>query len=356
VKEAKAIPPPKPFTPQPPAVDTTPVVVEVPEPAPRPKPRPSRPIIPRPIVPDTIAYTRIYYNNPAAFSSIAGDGATILTADSNGHGQLYDLRGELKETYDQPGGLSAFDYSVAGLALLGSQKGALVLADKYNNRWSKDLQHEGPKVTTATFSPQFGSPRYLKRILVCKDNGKVGLLDLYGRELRTLESEDKVSTASFSANGNRILTGSSDGVVRIWTADGTEPPESLENKKDGPITSIALSAGEDRVIASSANGNVTVWDLPSKSPLVIIPNTDNNKKVNRVAFKKQTSTVYLGYSDGSIAQYSIRYDGRKYTPVKEPWKYSQHRGPIQSMYFRDSDNKLLSTSADGSARIWAERK
>jgi WD40 repeat protein len=307
-------PAPRPNPPHPAPPDTIkPVVVVPPEPRPHYPPRPKNQI-PRTIPPDTIAYTRIYYNSPTAFSSISGDGAHVLTADSNGHAQLYDLRGELKETYDQPGGLSAFDYSVAGVALIGSKKGALVLADKYRSRWSKDLQHDGPvKVTTAVFSPQFGSPRYLKRILVCKDNGKVGLLDLYGRDLRTLESEDKVSTASFSADGNRILTGSSDGVVRIWNTEGTEPAESLENKKDGPITSIALSADENRVIASSANGNVTVWDLASKAPLVTIPNKEKNKKVNRVAFKKQTSTVYLGYSDGSIAQYSIRYDGKKYS-------------------------------------------
>jgi DNA-binding SARP family transcriptional activator/WD40 repeat protein len=75
-----------------------------------------------------------------------------------------------------------------------------------------------------------------------------------------------VRSAAWSPDSARLVTGTSDGSVRIWVMGSFDPIGDLvlsaTELRGGEIGGVAFSAGGDRVIASSANGTAAkVWDV-----------------------------------------------------------------------------------------------
>jgi len=72
-----------------------------------------------------------------------------------------------------------------------------------------------------------------------------------------------VTCAKPSADGKWIVTGSSDGVARIWQASTGRPVGSLSGH-NGPIVAVDISADAHRVITASADSTIRVWGEPEK--------------------------------------------------------------------------------------------
>lgn len=69
----------------------------------------------------------------------------------------------------------------------------------------------------------------------------------------------RVSAIGFTADGQRFVTTSWDGTVRVWDAIGKE---LHQYKHDGPVYALALSPGGKRVLTGGADKTVRLWQLP----------------------------------------------------------------------------------------------
>ncbi|MCI0681721.1 MAG: WD40 repeat domain-containing protein [Gemmataceae bacterium] len=93
------------------------------------------------------------------------------------------------------------------------------------------------------------------------------LLSLCRRKALTFRGHtDRVSSVAISADGRRIVSGSSDGTVRVWDAATGKEQFTLKGHQ-GYVTSVALSA-DGRRLGSAAGalngpGEVKVWDADS---------------------------------------------------------------------------------------------
>ncbi|MBV8105584.1 MAG: TIR domain-containing protein [Hyphomicrobiales bacterium] len=116
--------------------------------------------------------------------------------------------------------------------------------------------HGGP-VTSATFS------RDGNRIVTASDDWTARIWDAatgkpIGEPLKG--HEDIVRSAAFSPDGRRIVTASEDKTARIWDAASGRELTALRGH-DGEVTSAAFSPDGKRVVTASDDKTARVWDV-----------------------------------------------------------------------------------------------
>ena len=69
-----------------------------------------------------------------------------------------------------------------------------------------------------------------------------------------------VNTLAVTSNGERVITGSSDGAIKVWQLD-----ENISGiDRDGHESTVwALASSSRLVVSASADGSLGVWDLHS---------------------------------------------------------------------------------------------
>ena len=162
-----------------------------------------------------------------------------------------------------------------------------------------------------------------------------------------------VSALAFSPDGNHLACGVFD-VIRIWDVNtgesvqalripntpGTTLPLFLRFSRDGKRIFTALMSG-DFVVFDIASGRVTKKLNPGYRP-VKAPHIGNSIPLD---LNPDTTLMAVGRTDNVIELIST-----------DSWKriteLSGHRKEIRSVDFSHDGTKLVSTSRDGTMRVW----
>jgi WD40 repeat protein len=76
------------------------------------------------------------------------------------------------------------------------------------------------------------------------------------------------NTATFSPDGQQVLSGGADGTVRVWSLRGGRPV--ILRGHEGAVESAAFSPDGDRIVSSGLDGKVLLWDARGGEPLVTL--------------------------------------------------------------------------------------
>jgi WD40 repeat protein len=88
-----------------------------------------------------------------------------------------------------------------------------------------------------------------------------------GRLVRTLAGHDKsIHSLAFSTDGTRLVSGSSDGSVRVWAVATGKELVRLEEHA-GPITGVFFANGGRGVVWVTSSGGVGIWEPESGARL-----------------------------------------------------------------------------------------
>jgi len=202
--------------------------------------------------------------------------AAILAIDVNPDGrwgaiglrgggvQLHDLagRGEPQqplETFNS-NDILAVAFSPDGRTLAWGGTGGAAVWDMATRRviWSTATREQ---VNALSFDRE-------GRRIVCgfenrSDQGSVGVWNAAtGEQLAKLSSGragEEILSVSFSPDGRRIVVGSSEGLVHVFSTDPYELLISLE--QPGSVDALAFTATGDHLISGLWNGDVTFWDV-----------------------------------------------------------------------------------------------
>jgi len=68
-----------------------------------------------------------------------------------------------------------------------------------------------------------------------------------------------VTSVAFSADGERIVSGSPDQTVKVWEAQTGKEALTLKGHTGG-VLSVAFSADSKRIVSGSTDQTVKVWD------------------------------------------------------------------------------------------------
>jgi WD40 repeat protein len=152
-----------------------------------------------------------------------------------------------------------------------------------------------------------------------------------------------LSAAAFAPDGKRVLTASSDGTARVWSADGRGQPVVLKGHEDS-ITSAAWSRDGGRVLTTSDDGTARVWNADGKGQSVVLKGAGGSlvsgawsADGKRVVTASRDKIARIYAADGSGA--AIELGGH-------------HTKPLTSAMFLPDGVRVVTASEDGTARVW----
>jgi len=183
-----------------------------------------------------------------------------------------------------------------------------------------------------------------------------------GEERLTLGPHAAVASASFSPNGQRIVTGSWDNSARIWDAATGKDLVKLEGGHTAAINHCAFSpdAAGRYVLTASDDGTAILWEIATERN----PETAADGLVGRVVKTFRGHTGRVGYaafspdgrfvvtaSDDKTAMiWSTQDDSAEPDPL---CRLRGHEWAVLSAAFSADGQRLITGSADKTARIWS---
>ncbi len=157
----------------------------------------------------------------------------------------------------------------------------------------------------------------LRERAVFRPRSRRDLLPAVGPDDRRTEPEKQVAGVSFAGDGNSVVSGGLDGVVRLWDfASQREEVTDLEAK--APLACAAVSADGSTLAVVGKNNDVKVWKLgPANVPLKAEPDRllrGLEGAARCVALSEDGETVAVGAEDDTLLFWHLR-DGEP-TPVR----------------------------------------
>jgi WD40 repeat protein len=207
-----------------------------------------------------------------------------------------------------------------------------------------------------------------------------------GKEWRDEGDEARIVQLALSPNGRTIVSGSSDGTVRLWNVEMEKVVLKWKGHSDG-VESMCWSPDGERVVSGSLDGTARVWDAKTGEPvqgLKLIKT--GHEHVFAVSYSPEAKMIATGgYDEDGIEIWDAKTGKRLSTIELDESVYSLawtsdekkliagsassirifdtatwqqiavlegHTWTIISLTLFPNDRFLASTSLDKSVRLW----
>lgn len=222
-------------------------------------------------------------------------------------------------------------------------------------------------------------------LLTAAENGSVKLWTLPPVAAEVLEGHTQpITAAAISPDGKTFVTASADA-VRVAAPGGTPPPRGLEGPP-AAAQSVALHAGAGLVAAGGDNGQIKLWNLAdgadrgslrghagavrdvaisAKGDQLISAGDDGTVRIWKLPVAAKTLAgsalpvaVAAFTADGSLVASAGTAGGKPTIVVRDTASGAVkatllgHEAAVTSLAFSADKKKLLSGSADKTARVW----
>ncbi len=195
------------------------------------------------------------------------------------------------------------------------------------------LQHE-----SAVFSADFN--RAGDKIVSGSEDGSVRIWDLTTREYKVFTGHTReVWSVSFNRAGNKMVTGSQDRTVRVW--DLTTGECKVFAGHAGEVESASFNAAGDTIVTGAEDGTVRVWDNATGECRVF---HGHRSRVNKTCFNEAGDQIASASDDSTVRVWHLTTGDCK---VFEHYSDDQ----IYAVCFAEGDTKVVS-STDDNIRIW----
>jgi WD40 repeat protein/serine/threonine protein kinase len=127
------------------------------------------------------------------------------------------------------------------------------------------LGHKGG-VTAVAFAPDG------QRLVTGGSDGTARMWDAAnGRELFRLEGHrSNVTAVAFAPDGRWVVTAGTDGTTRLWDTNSGRELKTLRDEKAAPVWAVAVTLDGKRVVTGSQDGAARVWDATNGQELLTL--------------------------------------------------------------------------------------
>ncbi len=283
--------------------------------------------------------------------ALLGGGARALSAGEDGTARLWDLAaGTELRIFDGHG------RRVTAVAALPDERAALSAGwDGGLRLWDLGTGAELRRWELGGLLINHLVPLAGGRVLAAGEDGSVSLLDLgegfaapRARRLAVGLHDGSVAAVAVAADGERALSASADGTLRLWQLGrGGEPrvpgvPRIVEAHADA-ITGLALSADGRLAVSVSADRTVKLWDLAADlSPR----RRGHGAAVTALAVSRSGRRAISGSKDASVRVWDVG-DGAELLSL------AGHRRWVDVAALVEDAHQVVTASAwAGALHVW----
>jgi WD40 repeat protein len=161
-----------------------------------------------------------------------------------------------------------------------------------------------------------------------------------GQETLTLKGHSSaVWSVSFSPDGERIVSGSSDNTVKVWNAETEQEAHTLKGHS-GPVHSVSFSPDGERIVSGSSDNTLKVWDAETgQETLTLIGHAG---LVRSVSFSRDGERIVSGSWDSTVKVWDAE-------TRLETLTLKGHLGSVYSVSFSPDGERIVSGSGETDA-------
>ncbi|KIK33261.1 hypothetical protein CY34DRAFT_99902 [Suillus luteus UH-Slu-Lm8-n1] len=187
-------------------------------------------------------------------------------------------------------------------------------------------------------------------IITCSVDGSLRLCHVesseqIGDKWRDEGDEAGVRTMALFPNGMTLVSGSSDGTVRLWDVEMGKVVLKWKGHTEC-VTSVCWSRNGEQVVSGDIHGTVRVWDVKNGEPIQgMNPIKTGHEFVYAASYSPEAKTIATGgYNKSGIEIWDAK-TGKQIAVL-------EHTSAVYSVTLFQNDCLLASTSWDGTARLW----
>ncbi|KAF5381822.1 hypothetical protein D9757_008316 [Collybiopsis confluens] len=169
--------------------------------------------------------------------------------------------------------------------------------------------------------------------------------ELLGEAVRDWNIGSAVISIAFSPGGTQIVSGSSDGTVRLWDATtGTQIGDPLRGHTNW-VQSVAFSPDGAWIVSGSSDRSIRSWAVTTGTQFgnPLLGHTD---WVQSVAFSSDGTRIASGSMDKTVRIWDA-------TAGEQVNQLYGHTDWVNSVTFSPDGTRIVSGSSDKTVRIWA---
>ena len=151
-----------------------------------------------------------------------------------------------------------------------------------------------------------------------------------------------VNSASFSADGSRVLTGSEDKLAKVWDSKTGAEVLTLRGHT-GSVNSASFSPDGSQVVTGSWDQTAKVWD--AKTGAEVLTLRGHTFPIFSASFSPDGSRVLTGSYDQTAKVWDV-------TTGVELLTLKGHTGLVLSASFRADGSRVVTGSGDQTAKVW----
>lgn len=177
------------------------------------------------------------------------------------------------------------------------------------------------------------------------DRATFALLPKSYRKLKRLVGHHlPVFTAAFDHSSRRLITGSDDHLIKIWSTETGYLQHTLRGH-DGDIIEIVKHPTRPMIVSASADTTLRVWDIDSGAALYVLDG--GSKEVNAVQFSPCPDRPYVvsGGADGSVRLWNADDFSAGFIRVPIPDRHPSRTAGALSSDTRGTGNALAAATS-----------
>jgi WD40 repeat protein len=257
------------------------------------------------------------------------------------------------------------------LLALANAQGLVRVIDAQTNKVLKDWQAdetpihalalhvaEAPPTTTETATPAAApaeaptaTPAKIIRLAAAGEDGAVRVWDAATGQLQqTLHgSLAALHGVDFSPDGKQLVAGAADGAATVWNLEAPPTPKVAGSEGSASPAAVATLSPDGKLIASSG--------VVSERPAVLVCEVESGKRLHTLlghdapivalAFSADGARIVTGSADKSARVWDLR--DAKFPEVA---RFTGHTAAVTAVAFNTDAAQVLSGSADKSLKLW----